>query len=110
MKRVRFENQPAKGQAAGAAATASADPAVGEWEVPESEVSMVVSSAVASTGGDTHQPPQQVTSQPTTTTAHQPVTEPSMRTQELNPEGEATSRCLEVKPVDVKPYIVPCTT
>ena len=72
VKRVRFENQPAEGPAVAAAAAtaASVHPTVEEREVPKYEVSVVVSSAVASS---THQPPQQVTSQPTTTTAHQPT-------------------------------------
>ena len=57
LKRVRFEKQPAEGPTAAAVATASADSAVGEREVPEDEVSMVVSLPVE------HQlPPQQVMS------------------------------------------------
>ena len=43
MKRVRFEKQKAEGPAAAAAVRASADSAVGEREVPEDEVSNVVS-------------------------------------------------------------------
>ena len=55
MKRVRFEKQPAEGPTAAAAATASADSAVGKREVPEEEVSVFVSlpaEHAASVAGD----------------------------------------------------------
>ena len=59
LKRVRFEKQPAEGPTAAAAATASADSAVGEREVPEEEVSVFVSlpaEHAASAAGDATTP------------------------------------------------------